>query len=161
MIDQETCEELISRVRNIFDKLNIKFIENRPEKKTFDGHYAFKKSPKRTYLYIQYCNKVKPSDNSNICFRFLKGYDSKLWFKSGNHPNSLIKWRDSMFKHWSEDQGYHGFVREQARATEQYAFGIESTDFVDKDFDDALRYLISMSVASIERDKLTFDNLIQ
>jgi hypothetical protein len=157
---RELCDVLVENVRHILSDNNIVFIEGTSENR-FESHKSFKKSPKRTYCYVQYSNRQNPNDKSNICFRFLPEYDHNKWFAEGNYPVLLLKWKGSLTKHWSKEENYPEYVRDGGRGTQQYALEIGEGDLNNMEFNAALTRFILMAVASMNRDKKAFEDLIK
>jgi len=160
MTNQELCNKLIEKVREVMSELNVPFIEGSSDNR-FESHKSFKKSPKRTYCYVQFSNKQNTKDHSNICFRFLPQYDHKTWFTTGDYPALLQKWKNMLFKHWSEEENYPDHVRDIGKGTQQYALEIKEEDLRDGKFNAALAHFISMAVTSVNRDVITFESLIK
>jgi hypothetical protein len=155
---KELADRLVEHISSILKKLGIEFITGKSDNR-YNLHLSFKISEKRAFLFVEYENRVRAEDRSNLHFKFAKDDNPVGWREHWRRQGKENKWIDKFEQVWGqdyEDQGRPDAIYSSRRHS-LYGIEVMSEDLEDMRFEDSIIPFIKAAYAQVTKDQEQYD----
>jgi hypothetical protein len=157
---KELADRLVERISSILKRLGIEFITGQSDNR-YNVHLSFKISEKRAFMFVQYENRVRPEDRSNLHFKFAKDDNPVEWREDWRRQGKENRWIEKFEEVWGEDYQDQGRPDAIYSSPQHSLYGIQVgiEDLEDENFENSIIPFIKAAYAQATKDKEQYDSI--